>query len=220
MGQKVPPRVMRLKINEDWDSRWYAPKQQYQEFLHEDLKIRDWIKKEYSHAGIARVVIRRVHQSVTVDVHSARPAILIGRKGAEIEKVRKWLAGITGQNSDVNVVEIGNPVLEAQLVAENIARALQRKVAYRRAMKQAMGFAIKAGAEGIKIMVSGRLAGAEIARSVWYREGRVPLHTLRAIIDYGFAESFTTYGVIGVKVWIYKGRSQPTKRPRAELASD
>ncbi|MEW5693798.1 MAG: 30S ribosomal protein S3 [Candidatus Hydrogenedentota bacterium] len=216
MGQKVPPKIQRLKIIEDWDSKWYANKNIYANYLHEDIRIREWVRKEYGQAGISKIVVQRYPQFIVINIHTARPAILIGRKGAEIERIRGWLTRISGKKSDVNVIEIENPLLDAQLVAESIARALKRKITYRRAMKQAMGLALKAGAHGIKVMCSGRLGGAEIARSVWYREGRVPLHTLRANIDYGFSQCFANYGVIGVKVWIFKGEIIPKKETRAE----
>ncbi len=204
MGHKVHPVGFRLGIIKNWDSRWFA-KNEYAGLLREDIKIRTMLKERLMHAGVSRTEIERAGQNVKVNIHSARPGIIIGKKGAEVDKLKKDLEAVTVKNIYINIIEIRRPELEAQLVAENIALQLERRIAFRRAMKKAVTSSLRLGAQGIKIMCSGRLAGAEIARSEWYREGRVPLHTLRADIDYGFAEAKTTMGQIGVKVWIYKG---------------
>ncbi len=206
MGQKVNPIGLRLGITTSWDSKWYAEKNRYTELLHEDIKIRDLIKKSFYQAGISKIEIERAaSERVRVVIYSIRPGILIGRKGQEIEQLRKKLNKITGKEIYLDIREVKRPEIDAQLVAENCALQLIRRVAYRRAMKRCISSAIRIGALGIKIMVSGRLGGAEIARKEWYREGRVPLGTLRADIDYGFTEAHTTYGIIGIKVWIFKG---------------
>ncbi len=210
MGQKVHPKGLRLGIIRDWDSRWYAGKE-YKTLLHEDLKIREFIKKRLYQAGIASVEIERAANRVKVIVNTAKPGIVIGRGGAEVEALRKDLERLTGKQVNLNIAEIKKPELNAQLVAENVAAQLEKRIAFRRAMKQAVGRAMRLGAQGIKIACGGRLAGAEIARTEWYSEGKVPLHTLRADIDYGFAEANTTYGKIGVKVWIYKGEVLPER---------
>ena len=204
MGQKVNPIGLRLGINRTWDSRWYASKN-YAPLLHEDMKIRDFVRKRLAQAGVSRVVIERPARKARVTVHTARPGVVIGKKGADIEKLRQELAKITKSDVHVNIVEVRKPEIDAQLVAENIAQQLERRVSSRRAMKRAVQSAMRLGAQGIRINCGGRLGGAEIARTVWYREGRVPLHTLRAHVDYGMAEAKTTYGICGVKVWIYKG---------------
>jgi len=205
LGQKVHPYGFRVGINKPWLSRWYGGKD-YSKTLHEDLELRQYLKKELDQAGVANIEIERVANKVRVEIHTARPGIVIGKKGAEIERLRKILSERTGgKEIFINVREIKRPELDAQLVAENIAAQIKRRVSFRRAMKRAVTSAMKLGAEGIRVGCGGRLGGAEIARSEWYREGRVPLHTLRADIDYGFAESFTTYGAIGVKVTIFKG---------------
>ncbi|MDW7712083.1 MAG: 30S ribosomal protein S3 [Deferrisomatales bacterium] len=204
MGQKVHPYGFRVGINKPWISRWYGGKD-YAKTLHEDLELRKFLKKELDQAGVANIEIERVASKIRVELHTARPGIVIGKKGAEIDRLRKVLTDKTGKEVFLNVREIKRPELDAQLVAENIASQIKRRVAFRRAMKRAVTAAMKLGAEGIRVSCGGRLGGAEIARSEWYREGRVPLHTLRADIDYGFAESFTTYGAIGVKVIIFKG---------------
>ena len=204
MGQKVHPYGFRLGIIKDWDSRWYAEKE-YGNFLHEDLTIRDAIKKRLAHASISRIEIERFTQRMRVSIHAARPGIIIGRKGAEVERLKKVLAGLTDRQVHITIKEVKVPDADAQLLAENVAMQLVRRVSFRRAMKKAQQAAIVAGAEGVKVMVAGRLGGAEMSRTEWYREGRVPLHTLRANIDYGFTEARTTYGQIGVKVWIFKG---------------
>ncbi len=205
MGQKVHPTGFRLGIYKDWNSRWYSDKKGYSKFVHEDLKIRKLLKKRLYHAGISRIEIERTANNIKIIIHTARPGIVIGKRGAEVDVMKKQLSRLTGKNVDIDIIEVRKPDLDAQLVAENVALQLERRVSFRRAMKKAVTTSRRMGAKGIKIMCSGRLGGAEIARSEWYREGRVPLHTLRADIDYGLAEAKTTYGVIGVKVYIYKG---------------
>lgn len=212
MGQKVHPKGLRLGIIKEWDSKWYAAKN-FRELLHEDIAIRNFIKKRLFLAGVSRIEIERAAHRVRVSIHTAKPGIVIGRGGAEVEALRKELEGLTGKQVSVNIIEIKKPELEAQLVAENVAAQLEKRVAFRRAMKQAVSRTMRMGAQGIRIAVSGRLAGAEMARTEWYSEGKVPLHTLRADIDYGFAEANTTYGKIGVKVWIYRGEVLPEKTP-------
>ena len=204
MGQKVHPVGLRLGIIKTWDSRWFSQKN-YASFLHEDIKIRKIVKERLMHAGVAKVEIERAGQKAKVNIHTARPGIIIGKKGAEVDKLKKDLEAMTGKQIYINIQEIRRPELDAQLVAENIALQLERRIAFRRAMKKAVTSALRLGAQGIKITCAGRLAGAEIARTEWYREGRVPLHTLRADINYGFFEAKTTMGQIGVKVWIYRG---------------
>ena len=205
MGQKVNPIGLRLGVNRTWDSRWYASRGEYARLLHEDLKMREHILESRKQAGISKVVIERPHKKCRVTVHTARPGILIGKKGADIEKLRRELAAMTDSEVHLNIVEVRKPEIDATLVAEGIAQQLERRVAFRRAMKRAVQSAIRMGALGIRINCGGRLGGAEIARMEWYREGRVPLHTLRADIDYGVATAKTTYGTCGVKVWIFKG---------------
>jgi len=204
MGQKVHPYGFRLGINKNWISRWYS-KKDYGTFVYQDDKIRKYVKKKLFQAGISRLEIERAGGKIRLILHTARPGIVIGRKGVEIEKLREDLRSKFQTEFTIEVNEIRRPEIEAQLVAESIAQQLERRIAFRRAMKRTVGLARKFGAEGIKVACAGRLAGAEIARGEWYRDGRVPLHTLRADIDYGFAEASTTYGVIGVKVWIFKG---------------
>ncbi|EGJ50528.1 30S ribosomal protein S3 [Desulfocurvibacter africanus] len=204
MGQKVHPYGFRLGYNKNWLSRWYS-KKDYPAFVYEDDKVRKYVKKALYHAGLSRIEIERAGGKVRLIIHTARPGIVIGRKGIEIEKIRDTLKHKFQRDFSIEVIEIRRPEIDAQLVAENIALQLERRVAFRRAMKRTVGLARKFGAEGIKLSCSGRLAGAEIARQEWYRDGRVPLQTLRADLDYGFAEARTTYGVIGVKVWIFKG---------------
>jgi len=208
MGQKVHPYGFRLGYIKTWNSRWYAEKD-YSKLLHEDLKIRRIVKKKLYHAGIARIEIERSGTQIKVTLHTARPGIIIGRKGAEVDKLKVELEGMTKSQVYINIKEIKKPELDAQLVSENIALQLQKRIAYRRAMKKAVASALRLGALGIKVRCAGRLGGAEIARSEWYREGRVPLHTLRADIDFGVAESATTMGRIGVKTWIYRGEILP-----------
>lgn len=210
MGQKVHPKGLRLGIVYDWDSRWFVRKN-FAETLLEDKKIRDYIKEKLGHAGISRIEIERKAQEVTVIIHAARPGMVIGRGGTGIEALRKELSNLTGKKVVVHTLEIESPETDAQLIAEGIAEAIERRVSYRRAMKQAVQRALKAGAKGCKVRVSGRLQGAEIARSERIGEGKVPLHTLRAEVDYGFAEAHTTYGRIGVKVWVYKGDVLPSR---------
>jgi small subunit ribosomal protein S3 len=205
MGQKVNPVGLRVGINRTWDSRWFADRGEYSKLLHEDRALRAHIMKMQRQAGISKVVIERPHRKCRVTIHTARPGVLIGKKGADIDKLRQELSQLTSSEVHLNVVEVRKPEIDATLIAEGIAQQLERRVMFRRAMKRAVTNTMRVGAEGIKVKVSGRLNGAEIARSEWYREGRVPLHTLRADIDYGLAEARTTYGVIGVKVWIFKG---------------
>ncbi len=204
MGQKVHPIGFRLGYIKSWNSKWYAERG-YAALLHEDLKVRRLVKSKLAHAGVSMIGIERSTQTAKVNIHTARPGIIIGRKGAEVEKLKKDLEALTGKQVSVNILEIKKPEIDSQLVAENIAAQLVKRIAFRRAMKKSVASAMRFGAQGIKIQCSGRLAGSEIARTEWYREGQVPLHTLRADIDYGFAEAKTTYGQIGVKVWIYKG---------------
>jgi small subunit ribosomal protein S3 len=205
MGQKVNPIGLRLGINRTWDSRWYANDENYAGLLHEDIKLRNYLFDKLSQAGISRVVIERPAKKARVTIHSARPGVVIGKKGADIERLRKEIAEMTDSEVHLNIVEIRKPEIDAKLVAENIAQQLERRVAFRRAMKRAVQSAMRLGAEGIRINCAGRLGGAEIARTEWYREGRVPLHTLRADVDYGTATGRTTYGACGVKVWVFKG---------------
>ena len=205
MGQKVNPIGLRLGINRTWDSRWYANDENYAGLLHEDIKLRNYLFDKLSQAGISRVVIERPAKKARVTIHSARPGVVIGKKGADIERLRKEVAGMTDSEVHLNIVETRKPEIDAKLVAENIAQQLERRVAFRRAMKRAVQSAMRLGAEGIRINCAGRLGGAEIARTEWYREGRVPLHTLRADVDYGTATGRTTYGACGVKVWVFKG---------------
>lgn len=205
MGQKVNPIGLRLGINRTWDSRWFANKGAYGDLLHEDLAIRKFLEKKLQQAGVSRIVIERPHKKCRVTIYTARPGVVIGKKGADIEKLRQELSKLSSSETVLNIVEIRKPEIDATLVAENIAQQLERRVAFRRAMKRAMQTAQRMGGLGIRVNVSGRLGGAEIARMEWYREGRVPLHTLRADIDYGVATARTTYGAIGVKVWIFKG---------------
>jgi len=213
VGQKVSPIGFRLGIIKDWEAKWYADKN-YTEQLHEDLQIRKAIAKQLDNAGVSRVEIERAANRVRISIHTAKPGIVIGKGGAGVEDLRKQLEKLTGKQVHINIVEIKNPELDAALVAENIAVQLSKRVAFRRAMKQAVFRTMRAGAKGIKVMVSGRLGGAEIARTESYHEGTVPLQTLRADIDYGFVEAHTTYGRIGVKVWIYKGDVLPTKQTK------
>src|SRR5690554_2388012 len=205
MGNKVHPTGIRLGIAKDWNSKWYANKREYAEYLAADLKVREMLRKKLAQAGISRVQIERPAKTARVTIHTARPGVVIGKKGEDIEKLRKDVSKMMGVPVHINVAEVRKPELDAQLVAESIAQQLERRIMFRRAMKRAVGNAMRLGGLGIRVNVAGRLNGAEIARSEWYREGRVPLHTLRADIDFGFAEANTTYGIIGVKVWIYKG---------------
>ncbi len=205
MGHKVNPIGMRLQVNRTWDSRWYAKTAEFGDLLLEDLRMRDFINRECRQAGVSRVIIERPHKKCRVTIHTARPGVIIGKKGADIEVLRRKLAAMTDSELHLNIVEVRKPELDAQLVAENIAQQLERRVSFRRAMKRGVQNTMRMGAQGIRVNVAGRLGGAEIARTEWYREGRVPLHTLRADIDYATAEAKTPYGIIGIKVWIYKG---------------
>ena len=204
MGQKINPVGLRLGVNRTWDSRWFADGN-YADLLHEDIRIREFLRKELQQAGVSKIVIERPAKKARVTSHTARPGVVIGRKGQDIEKLRRKIASMTDAEVHLNIVEIRKPETDAQLVAENVAQQMERRVSIRRAMKRAVQSAMRMGAEGIRINCSGRLGGAEIARMQWYREGRVPLHTLRANIDYGEARALTTYGICGVKIWIYKG---------------
>lgn len=204
MGQKVNPIGLRLGINRTWDSRWYA-RHGYSTLLHQDLELRKYIQKRLAQAGVSKIVVERPAKKALVTIHTARPGIVIGKKGADIEKLKAELSKIAGTEVSLNILEIRKPELDAKLAADSIAQQLERRVTFRRAMKRAMQAAIKLGAKGIRVNVSGRLGGSEIARMEWYREGQVPLHTFRADIDYGEGTAKTTYGTIGVKVWIYKG---------------
>jgi small subunit ribosomal protein S3 len=217
MGNKTNPIGMRLQVNRTWDSRWYADTKDYGDLLLEDLRIRDFIHEECKQAGVARVIIERPHKKCRVTIHTARPGVIIGKKGADIEVLRKKIASMTDSELHLNIVEVRKPELDAQLVGESIAQQLERRVSFRRAMKRAVQNAMRMGALGIRVNVAGRLGGAEIARTEWYREGRVPLHTLRADIDYANVEATTPYGIIGIKVWIFKGEimeHDPSARDR------
>ena len=205
MGQKVHPIGIRLGIVKDWTSTWYADSSNYADYLNLDLKMRDFIKRKLKHASVSRIQIQRPANNAAITIHTARPGIVIGKKGEDIEKLRAEVAREMGVPVHINIEEVRKPEVEAQLVAESVAQQLERRIMFRRAMKRSVQNSMRLGAQGIKIMVAGRLNGAEIARTEWYREGRVPLHTLRADIDYGFTEANTTYGVIGVKVWVFKG---------------
>ncbi len=204
MGQKINPIGLRVGINRTWDSRWFAGKD-YGQKLVEDLKLREYVTERLKSAGISKVIIERAAKNIKVTVHTARPGVIIGKKGADIEKLRRELSDRASGDVSLNIVEVRKPELDAQLAAEGVAQQLERRVSFRRAMKRAVQSAQRLGAQGIRINVSGRLGGADIARTEWYREGRVPLHTLRADVDYGTAEALTTFGIIGVKIWIYKG---------------
>ncbi len=217
MGQKVNPIGMRLQVNRTWDSRWYADTRDYGGLLLEDIRIRAFIHEQARQAGISRVIIERPHKKCRVTIHAARPGVIIGKKGADIEALRRKLANFTKSELHLNIVEIRKPEIDAQLAAESIAQQLERRVSFRRAMKRTVQNAMRMGALGIRVNVAGRLGGVEIARTEWYREGRVPLHTLRADIDYALSEASTPYGIIGVKVWIFKGEimeHDPSARER------
>ncbi|WAR44310.1 30S ribosomal protein S3 [Methylomonas rapida] len=220
MGQKVHPTGIRLGIVKDWTSRWYANSQNYPVLLLQDLKVREYIKTKLAHASVSRVQINRPANNANITVHTARPGIVIGKKGEDIDVLRQDISKMMGVPVQLNVEEIRKPELDAYLVAESIAQQLEKRIMYRRAMKRAVTNTMRLGAEGIKITVAGRLNGAEIARTEWYREGRVPLHTLRADIDYGTAEAKTTYGIIGIKVWIFKGEVFDMDAHTASLNSD
>jgi small subunit ribosomal protein S3 len=223
MGQKVHPFGFRLGFNKTWLSRWFADKD-YAKLLHEDIKLRAELKKQFQHAGVAKIEIERAANKLKIDLHTSRPGIIIGRKGAEVDKLRQDLQKKTGREVFINILEIQKPELDAQLIAESVAMQLEKRIAFRRAMRKAVESALRFGAKGIKIRVSGRLNGAEIARSEWYLHGQLPLQTLRADIDYGFTEAHTTYGTIGIKTWLYKGerltprvaREEEFRQPRRE----
>ncbi len=212
MGQKVHPIGFRIGIIKDWDGRWFAKKQDYANLILEDVKIRNFVKKRLYASGVAKIEIERAANRLKVTIHTARPGMVIGRQGTEVDVIRKEIEKFSGKQVQLNIAEVKVPELSAQLVAENIAFQLERRVSFRRTMKQSIGRAMKLGAQGVKVSCSGRLMGAEIARTEGYSEGKVPLHTLRADIDYGFAEANTTYGKIGIKVWIYKGEILPAKK--------
>ena len=221
MGQKIHPTGFRLSVTRDWGSRWYAGNRDFATMLGEDIKVREYLKRKLAHASVGRVLIERPSKTARITVFSARPGVVIGKKGEDIEVLKSDLNRMLGVPVHVNIEEIRKPELDAQLIADSIAQQLEKRIMFRRAMKRAMQNAMRLGAQGIKIMSSGRLNGIEIARNEWYREGRVPLHTLRANIDYGFGEARTTYGVIGIKVWVYKGdmlgkNEQPAAQPSAE----
>lgn len=215
MGQKVHPYGFRLGFNKTWRSRWFADKD-YAKLLHEDIKLRAELKKQFAHAGVAKIEIERAANKLKIDLHTSRPGIIIGRKGAEVDKLRQDLQKKTGREVFINILEIQKPELDAQLIAESVAMQLEKRIAFRRAMRKAVESALRFGAKGIKVRVSGRLNGAEIARSEWYLHGQLPLQTLRADIDYGFTEAYTTYGAIGVKVWLYKGERLTARVAREE----
>jgi small subunit ribosomal protein S3 len=213
VGQKVHPKGFRMGIIRDWDSNWYADRE-YTDLLHEDYKVRNHIKTRFYAAGVSRVEIQRTGNRMRITIHTAKPGIIIGRGGTEVENLKLTLNNMTGKNVNINIQEIRKPELDAQIVAENMAQQLEKRVSFRRAMKQSVGRSMRVGAIGIKVAISGRLGGAEIARTEWYAEGKVPLHTLRADIDYGFAEANTTYGKIGIKVWINRGEILPEAKQR------
>ncbi len=211
MGQKINPIGFRLGVIKTWDSKWYS-KADYAKLLHEDIKLREFLKKRLYHSGVSKIEIERAANKAKINIYTARPGLIIGKKGSEVETLKKDLAKLTDKEVYLNIQEVRKPELDAQLVAENVALQLERRVAFRRAMKKSVTTALKFGAKGIRITCSGRLGGAEMSRTEWYREGRVPLHTLRADIDYGFSEAKTTYGIIGIKVLIFKGEVLPEKK--------
>jgi small subunit ribosomal protein S3 len=213
VGQKVHPKGFRIGIIRDWDSNWYADRD-YTDLLHEDYRIRTYIKDKFYAAGISRVEVQRTGNRLRITIHTAKPGIIIGRGGNEVEMLKDHLTNMTGKNVNINIQEIKKPELDSQIVAENVAQQLEKRVSFRRAMKQTVSRTMRSGAVGIRIAISGRLGGAEIARTEWYAEGKVPLHTLRADIDYGFAEANTTYGKIGIKVWINRGEILPAAKQR------
>ncbi|SMB23640.1 30S ribosomal protein S3 [Sterolibacterium denitrificans] len=218
MGQKIHPIGFRLAVNRNWTSRWFANSKNFSTMLNEDIKVREYLKKKLAHASVGRVVIERPAKNARITVYSARPGVVIGKKGEDIENLKTELQKILGGQVHVNIEEIRKPEVDAQLIADSIAQQLEKRIMFRRAMKRAMQNAMRLGAQGIKIMSSGRLNGAEIARCEWYREGRVPLHTLRAEIDYGTSEALTTYGIIGVKVWVFKGETTSKSEPGLQPA--
>ena len=213
MGQKVHPTGIRLGIVKEWTSKWYANSKDYADLLYTDMQVRDFLKKKLSQASVSRIQINRPANNANITIHTARPGLVIGKKGEDIDALRAQVSQMMGIPVHISIEEIRKPELDAQLVAESIAQQLERRVMFRRAMKRAVQNSMRLGAEGIKVNISGRLNGAEIARNEWYREGRVPLHTLRADIDYGFAEALTTYGILGVKVWIFKGEVYAGEAP-------
>lgn len=225
MGQKIHPTGFRLSVNRDWTSKWFANSKNYSAVLNEDLKVRSFLKKKLSNAALSKIIVERPAKNARITLFSAKPGVIIGKKGEDIQTLRRELSGMMSVPVTLNIEEVRKPETDAQIIAESIANQLEKRIMFRRAMKRAMQGAMRFGAKGIKIMTSGRLNGAEIARTEWYREGRVPLHTLRANIDYGFSEAKTTYGVIGVKVWVYKGENlgrgdkpatapEPERKPR------
>lgn len=218
MGQKVHPNGLRLGIVKDWNSVWYADSKNFSKTLNDDLKVRDFLNKKLAHASVSKIKIERPAQNANITIFTARPGIIIGKKGEDVEGLRTKLAQIMGVPVHINISEIKKPELDAKLVGDNVAQQLEKRVMFRRAMKRAVQTAMKLGAEGVKIAVAGRLGGAEIARTEWYREGRVPLHTLRADIDYATSEALTTYGIIGVKVWIFKGEVLNARHQGEEVA--
>jgi len=218
MGQKVHPNGIRLGIVSDWTSKWYADKKDYADLLNTDLEVRDFLKDKLKQASVSRIQIDRPAKNAHITIHTARPGLVIGQKGKDIDELRKEVARRMGIPVHISIEEIRKPELDAQLVSESIAQQLERRIMFRRAMKRAVQNAMRLGAQGVKVNIAGRLNGAEIARSEWYREGRVPLHTLRADIDYGFAEALTTYGIIGIKTWIFKGEVYGDQRPEADAA--
>jgi small subunit ribosomal protein S3 len=220
VGQKVNPKGLRLGIIKDWEGKWFAGKKDFSNLLLEDIRLRKFIKKKLYTAGISRIQIERAANRVKVTIHAAKPGIVIGRGGVEVENLRKELEAMTGKQIHVNIAEIKVPEIDAQLVAENVAAQIEKRIAFRRAMKQVVSRSMKMGAKGIKVACSGRLAGAEIARTEWYSEGKVPLHTLRADVEYGFAEANTTYGKIGIKVWVYKGEVLPEAKTAARQGGE
>ena len=219
MGQKVNPKGFRIGVIRDWDSRWYANNKDFKNYLYEDYQLRKYVKEKLYASGVSKVDIERTGGRVKINVFTAKPGIVIGRGGQEVEVLRQELDKMSGKKVSVNITEIKRPELDAQLVAESVAASLEKRIAFRRAMKQTVGRTMRMGAGGIKIMCAGRLAGAEIARTEWYAEGKVPLHTLRADIDYGFAEANTAYGKIGIKVWIYKGEVLPKKAAKPQITA-
>ncbi len=219
MGQKVHPKGFRIGVLRDWDSNWFADRD-YTELLHEDYKIRNYIKDKFYAAGISKVEIQRTGNRLRVTIHTAKPGIIIGRGGQEVETLKAELIKMTNKNVNINIQEIKRPELDAQIVAENVAQQLEKRISFRRAMKQTVSRTMRANAVGIKIAISGRLGGAEIARTEWYAEGKVPLHTLRADIDYGFAEANTTYGKIGIKVWLNRGEIMPEAKQRPKQVKE
>ncbi len=219
MGQKVNPIVMRLSVNKDWSSKWYAKGSEFADLLHEDLKIRKYITKELKTAAISKVVIERPAKKAIITIHTARPGVVIGKKGTDIEKIKSKVSKLTSGEVQLNIVEVRKPEIDAQLIADNIAEQLERRASFRRTMKRAIQSALRLGAKGIKIVSGGRLGGAEIARIEWYREGRVPLHTLRSNIDYGVSTSHTAYGTIAIKVWVYTGEQKSDIDKQNELAN-